>query len=76
MEQRTVRALERNPTVLKLSPTLFLVEASGEGSPKDWYEVDLDDWTCDCPDHRNRGEMCYHIRAAIIKEANCETHAI
>lgn len=70
LPQRTERALERDPDVLKVSDDLFLVESSGNRSDSEWYQVDLGGWSCQCPDYEMRGEKCYHLRAAIIKHAN------
>lgn len=52
--------------VLQLTESLFLVRSSGSGE-KEWYQVDIDEWDCECPDRQMRGEMCYHIRTVLIK---------
>lgn len=68
LPERTKRALKRDPQVLRLDDSLFLVESHSK-SEKEWYEVSLEDWDCDCPDYKFRGNRCYHLRAAIIKSA-------
>lgn len=73
---RSKKALERNPEVIQLEETLFLVKSSGHYSPKDWYEVDTEALTCECPDANTRGEVCYHLRAAAIKQERGEVQTL
>lgn len=74
--KRTQRAIERDPEVIRVGGGLFLVKSSGRRSPKDYYEVDTKELTCECPDANVRGEVCYHLRAAVIKDARGETQEL
>lgn len=76
MPKRTQRAIERDPEVIRLNDGLFLVKSSGRRSPKDYYEVDTDELTCECPDNNARGEVCYHLRAAALKDARNEVQEL
>lgn len=72
LPKRTRNALDRDPDVLKVDAENFLVE----GRSKDWYTVDLGSMECSCPDHVHRGSVCYHMRAAALKDERGETVSV
>lgn len=72
LPQRTKRAIERDPDVLKVSDGNFLVE----GRSRDWYAVNTTELECTCPDSTIRGEVCYHLRAAALKDARGDVELV
>lgn len=59
---RFERAQNEQFIVYQVSPELFLVKSqSGE-----WYNVDLKERQCDCPDNQYRNQTCKHMIRAVI----------
>jgi len=72
LPSRSENAVERDPDVLKVGNGNFLVE----GRSKDWYVVSTEELECSCPDYEYRNQICYHIRAAAIKDERDEVTCI
>ena len=73
LPERTRKAVERDPDVIRVDDGLFLVEsfsAKAGYETDEWYQVSFGEWSCTCADYEVRGNQCYHIRAAILKHAD------
>ena len=67
-DEREKRAHEDIEEIVQSRDIWLVKSISGEV-----YHVDLDDETCDCPDHTYRDTRCKHIRAV---ELECEDEEI
>lgn len=63
-DPRTRRALTEDMTVYRggRGPRYLVLSGSGRA-----YEVNVEAETCTCPDHRNRGVFCKHLRRVDIE---------
>ena len=73
LPDRSRRAVDREAEVIKLSDGLFLLQSGNSG---EWYNVDLNEMTCECPDHEYRGEICWHQRKCAIADAKGEVQEV
>ncbi|MBP2251252.1 hypothetical protein J2754_001573 [Halarchaeum solikamskense] len=69
-DPREERAREDVEAITRSGDLWLVMSASGEH-----YHVDLDEETCDCPDHEYRGAKCKHIRAVEQHAAEDDTPA-
>jgi len=66
---RSERAVEMEARVFKVGEALYLVHSKNSDS---YYNVDLNELECECPDYEYRGEICKHQRKAAIADENGE----
>lgn len=65
IDPRSLRALTEEMTVRPLPDGRYAVESASGAT----YVVDMESWTCTCPDHAIRGVRCKHVRRVALEIA-------